>query len=164
MAHNKTTFQRIWDDELPSWPIFRSDTHGVQVLLDIYPAHPGHVLIIPREPVDHVFELDMHRHLQLFAVAKITAERIQAALGAKRVKYVVSGYDIAHVHIHVLPSFNRGDVEEAFEARTRVHASQEELLAMQQILAFTPELIAHTETELAKLVPPAQQPAKNQVQ
>ena len=151
MTQAKTVFEKVWSGDLPSWPIFRSDRHGVQILLDIYPAHPGHVLIIPEEPIDHVFELPMQRHLQLFALAKIMAEHMQAILGSQRVKYVVSGYDIAHVHIHVLPSFTRGDVEEAFEARTKVPASKAALMAMQQRLMFPPEVIALAEAELARI-------------
>lgn len=150
-THHKTVFEKVWDGELRSWPIFRSDIHGIQVILDIYPAHPAHVLVIPREPVDHVFELKTHRHLQLFAIAKLAAERIQEAMGSQRVKYVVSGYDIPHVHLHLLPSYTRGDVEEAFESRAKVSASQASLDAMQQRLVFPAELVAKAEHQLAIL-------------
>jgi histidine triad (HIT) family protein len=151
MSVSKTVFEKVWSGDVASWPIFRSDVYGIQVILDIYPAHPAHVLVIPREPVDHVFDLEAHRHLQLFAVAKLAAERIQAVMGSQRVKYVVSGYDIAHVHLHLLPSYTRGDVEEAFESRPKVPAGKSELDAMRLRLAFPAELVAKAEHQLAIL-------------
>ncbi len=145
----KTTFEKIWDGTLESWPIFRSDRHGVQVILDIYPAHPGHLLVIPREPVNHVFELEPQRHLMLFTLAQLASQRLKQVLSPLRVKYLASGYDIPHVHLHVLPSFTRSDVEEALEARSKVPAPRTELDAMQMLLRFGPELQQLAEHQLS---------------
>ncbi|HET8670469.1 MAG TPA: HIT family protein, partial [Candidatus Saccharimonadales bacterium] len=131
---DQTVFEQVWDGTLPSFPIFRSDQHGMQVVLDIYPAHPGHVLVIPREPVDKVFELEPYRYLQLFAVAQAAAQRISDVLQPLRVVHMVSGYDIPHVHLHLLPSFERGDADAnllAVAGRSENRASDEELAAMQ---------------------------------
>jgi histidine triad (HIT) family protein len=162
MQQDRTIFERVWDGSLPSWPIFKSDAHGIQVLLDIYPAHPGHLLVIPREPIDHVFDLEPHRHLQLFAVAKLASERLKEVLGPRRVKYAVSGYDIPHVHLHLLPSYARGDVEEAFEARPKIPVSEMELNEMRQRLQFTAEQITRAEHQLALLAAQDLEPPKGQ--
>jgi histidine triad (HIT) family protein len=149
MASSLTVFQQIWDGTLPSFPIFRSDAHGVQVVLDIFPAQQGHMLVIPREPVDHVFELEPHRYLQLFAVGQVAAKQINDIMKPLRVMHIVSGYDIPHVHVHLLPSFRRGDTEASLlSGREGKRAADEELRLMQQKLQFSPELARRLERRL----------------
>lgn len=134
----QTVFEQVWDGSLPSFPIFKSEKHGVQALLDIFPAQPGHLLVIPKEPVDHIFELEPHRYLQLFAVGQATAQQIKDVLQPLRVMHIVSGYDIPHVHLHLLPSFVRGDTEASLLAgRAGVLATSSDLEQMQQKLQFS---------------------------
>lgn len=149
MANSSTVFQQIWDGALPSFPIFRSDRHGVQVVLDIFPAQTGHVLVIPREPVDHVYELEPHRYLQVFAVSQAAAQQISDVMKPLRVMHIVSGYDIPHVHVHLLPSFRRGDTEASLLAgREGKRATDEQLRQVQQKLQFSPEMTRRVERRL----------------
>jgi len=149
MTSSLTVFEQIWDGTLPSFPIFRSDKHGVQVVLDIFPAQPGHMLVIPREPVDHVFELEPIRYLQLFAVGQAAAKQIKDVLKPLRVMHIVSGYDIPHVHVHLLPSFRRGDTEASLlSGREGKRANDDDLYLIQQKLQFSPELTQRLERRL----------------
>ncbi len=152
MSNAATVFQQIWDGTIPSFPLFRSDEHGVQVLLDIFPAQPGHMLVIPREPVDHVFELEPYRYLQLFAVSQTAAKQMKDVLKPLRVMHIVSGYDIPHVHVHLLPSYKRGDTEASLlSGREGRRAADEALQAMQEKLRFSPELAHQVEAQLAHI-------------
>lgn len=152
MDNSKTVFEKIWDGRLPSYPVFRSEKHGIQAILDIFPAHPGHLLVIPREPVDHIFELEPHRYLQLFAVGQATARQIKDVLQPLRVMHIVSGYDIPHVHVHLLPSYERGDTESSLlGGRDGRQATEGELAAMQQKLRFSEERIRKLEAQLDRI-------------
>lgn len=149
MTSSRTVFEQIWDGTLPSFPIFRSEKHGVQVVLDIFPAQPGHLLVIPREPVDHVFDLEPIRYLQLFAVGQAAAQQIRDVMQPLRVMHIVSGYDIPHVHVHLLPSFKRGDTEASLlSGREGRRADNQELLRIQQQLQFTSEQARRIERRL----------------
>lgn len=147
-----TVFEQVWNNTLPSFPIFRSDRHGIQVILDIKPAQPGHVLVIPREPVDHIFELEPERYLQLFTVAQASAQQIKDVMQPLRVMHIVSGYDVPHVHLHLLPSFKRGDTEASLLAgRSGIRADEATLKEIQEKLAFSPALAAIIEERLERL-------------
>lgn len=149
-----TVFEQVWNNTLPSFPVFRSDRHGIQVILDIKPAQPGHMLVIPREPVDHIFEMAPDRYLQLFIVAQAAAQQIKDVMQPLRVMHIVSGYDVPHVHLHLLPSFKRGDTEASLLAgRSGVRADPVTLEEIQQQLAFPPALAATVEERLARLSP-----------
>jgi histidine triad (HIT) family protein len=149
MDSRKTVFQQVWDGTLPSFPIFCSQKHGIQVVLDIFPAQPGHMLIIPKEPVDHIFELEPYRYLQLFTVAQAAAKQIMDIQKPLRVMHIVSGYDIPHVHLHLLPSFKRGDTEANLLAgREGIRADDKDLFAMQKKLEFSSKLSRIVEARL----------------
>lgn len=149
MENPPTVFEQVWDGTLPSFPIFRSDKHGIQVLLDIHPALPGHMLVIPSEPVDHIFDLEPHRYLQLFAVGHVAGRHIKEIMQPLRVMHVVSGYDIPHVHLHLLPSFRRGDTEDSLlSGRERRRATDQELAAVQARLMFPAKLAQQLEKRL----------------
>jgi histidine triad (HIT) family protein len=153
MHSSKTVFEQIWSGDLPSFPIFKSDKHGIQVVLDIFPAQPGHMLVIPREPVDHIFDLEPHRYLQVFTVSQAAAQQIRDVLEPLRVMHIVSGYDIPHVHVHLLPSFRRGDTESKLLAgREGKRATDEDLAAMQTRLVFPKGLAEELEMRMDRIM------------
>jgi histidine triad (HIT) family protein len=150
---NRTVFEQVWDGTLPSFPIFRSEEHGIQVVLDIFPAQPGHILVIPKEPVDHISDLEAHRYMQLFVVAQASAQRIKDVLKPLRVMHIVSGYDVPHVHLHLLPSFRRGDIESNLLAgREGKRADDADLAVMQTRLMFPEEMRRDLLVRLERIV------------
>ena len=48
-------FSKIAAGEIPSYKVAEDERHFA--FLDINPAHPGHVLVIPRKEVDYIFDL-----------------------------------------------------------------------------------------------------------
>ncbi|MEK7152600.1 MAG: HIT family protein [Patescibacteria group bacterium] len=154
MSSSRTVFEQVWDGALPSFPVFRSDHYGLMALLDIYSTQPGHLLVIPKEPVDHVHELEPYRYLQLFAAGQVASRRLDEVLKPTRVMHIVFGYDIPHVHLHLFPSFRQGETEDflasGLEAE-QVQVPETDLLAMQARLAFPPELTDALERRLEQL-------------
>ncbi|HLA63452.1 MAG TPA: HIT domain-containing protein, partial [Rhodothermales bacterium] len=71
-----TVFARILRGEAPATFVHRDDR--VSAFMDIQPVNPGHVLVVPNEPVASLAELDPETGAHLFRVA----QRVAAALRA----------------------------------------------------------------------------------
>ena len=99
-------FTRIIKGEIPSHKIYEDDK--TLAFLDIHPVMPGHVLVVPKNQVDHFDDLPDEDYTAVFATVKKVASRVKEVLGTKRAVILVMGYDVPHAHVHVLPS-NSGD-------------------------------------------------------
>lgn len=84
--------------------------------LDINPVNPGHTLLIPREHVDYLFDLEEPLYSALFQVARQLAAPLQIAMQAKRIGVVVEGFGVAHLHVHLIP-INSGNELDPKRAR-----------------------------------------------
>ena len=94
-------FTKIINREIPGQFIYE-DEHCV-VILDKFPTVKGQSLVIPKEEIDYVFDVDDKLYLHLFSVAKKIAKASDKALGAKRTCIVVEGLDVPHAHIKIYP-------------------------------------------------------------
>src|SRR3989338_6058603 len=91
IAQHKVSDYVIWEDG------------KFMALLDINPANPGHCMLIPKEHVDYFFDLPDSLYLELFKTAKRISEPLRKAMNAKRVGIAVSGFDVHHAHLHLVP-------------------------------------------------------------
>ena len=97
----KTIFQKIIDREIPA--VFVYEDEKAIAIMDKFPAISGQVLIIPKKPVDYVFDLDKENYEYLFNLAKKIGPAMHTALEAKRVCMLVEGFHVPHVHIKMYP-------------------------------------------------------------
>ena len=72
--------------------------------LDAYPEHEGHLLVVPKAHTDYLFDLSDDAYDRLFAFAREVGRKLKAATGCERVVLAVEGYEIPHVHVHLVPS------------------------------------------------------------
>ena len=95
-------FTRIIDGEIPGRFVWRD---GVCVaFLDVRPLNRGHVLVVPRAEVDHWVDLDAGTVAHLMAVAhRVAAAQEAAGLAPGRVGLMIAGFEVPHVHVHVVP-------------------------------------------------------------
>lgn len=109
-----TIFTRIIDGDIPGTFIWRDD-HCV-AFMSINPMAPGHTLVVPRVEIDHWIDLadDLSDHL--FAVARHIGRAQKAAFDCDKVGVIVAGYEVPHVHIHVVPTVNIGQLSFAAAA------------------------------------------------
>jgi len=96
-----TIFEKIIDREIPA--IFVYEDEKAVAIMDKFPAISGQVLIIPKKPVDYVFDLDKENYNYLFTLAKKIGPAMHEAFSAKRVCMLVEGFHVPHVHIKMYP-------------------------------------------------------------
>ena len=115
-----TLFERIVSGEIPCHRIWEDEDH--LAFLDINPRVEGHTLVIPKEPWGEVFAMDEDRYAALWKAARTVAHHLEQRTGCARVVVVVLGYEIEHVHIHLMPTNHLEDfpfppVDDAAQAK-----------------------------------------------
>ena len=94
-------FTRIIDGEIPARMVWSDDV--CVAFLDVRPLNPGHVLVVPRAEIDHWVDLDPDVVAHLTRVAHRVAEAQQKVLSPDRVGLMIVGFEVPHVHLHVVP-------------------------------------------------------------
>lgn len=102
-------FSRIIAGELPARLIW-SDEHCV-AMLDVRPLAPGHVLVIPREEIDHWIDLSPELAAHLTTVAHHIGRAQQAELAPARIGLMIAGFEIPHTHLHVVPMSSMANLD-----------------------------------------------------
>lgn len=103
-----TIFSKIVAGEIPCYRV--AETDRFLAFLDINPVVRGHVLCIPKKEVDYIFDLDEDTFVGLHLFAKRVAKAIKATCPCVKVGEAVVGIDVPHVHIHLMPLNNPGDL------------------------------------------------------
>lgn len=103
-----TIFTRIIAGELPGRFVWRDDR--AVGFLSINPMKPGHTLVVPREEVDHWIDLDPDLLAHLWRVAQWIGKAQQVVFTPRRIGVLVVGDEVPHVHIHVVPIDNAGEL------------------------------------------------------
>jgi histidine triad (HIT) family protein len=119
-----TIFSKIVAGEIPCHKIAENDAFFA--FLDINPIAEGHTLVIPKQEIDYLFDLDDATLACMMAFAKKIARAMQAAIPCKRIGLTVIGLEVPHAHIHLVPIQKESDM---FFGKPKLKPSQEELAA-----------------------------------
>jgi len=103
-----TIFSKIISGEIPAYKV--AESVEFLAFLDISPLAEGHVLVIPKQEVDYIFDLDDETYTGLQIFAKIVATGIKKAVPCKKVGVAVIGLEVPHAHIHLIPMNEVGDL------------------------------------------------------
>lgn len=101
-------FTRIINGEIPSYKIAENDRYIA--ILDAFPLVKGHVLVIPKQEVDKLFELDKETYSGLMDFAYDIAQAVEKAIPCLRVGVAVIGLEVPHVHVHLVPLNTMNDI------------------------------------------------------
>lgn len=94
-------FTKIVRGEVPCHKIYEDEL--TLAFLDIHPVQPGHTLVIPKQQIEFVWDLDDETYQAVMATAKKVAERLKRVLGKPFIGEQVIGVDVPHAHVHLIP-------------------------------------------------------------
>ena len=103
-----TIFTKIINREIPAY-IVAEDQHHV-AFLDINPVAMGHTLVVPKQEVDYIFDLEDDALARLQVFAKKVAKGLKKAVDCKRVGVAVIGLEVPHTHVHLVPLNTMNDI------------------------------------------------------
>ncbi len=103
-----TIFTKIIRGEIPCFKLAENDRFFS--FLDIRPINPGHALVIPKQEVDYLFDLDPETLGALMQFAQPIAKAIENAVSCKRIGLLVAGLEVPHAHVHLVPITGEGDL------------------------------------------------------
>jgi len=102
-----TIFTKIVNGEIPSYKIAEDDKY--YAFLDINPLAKGHLLVIPKQETDYLFDLEDDLLAGMTVFAKKIAVAMKKVISCKRIGVVVLGLEVPHAHIHLIPLQREGD-------------------------------------------------------
>lgn len=94
-------FKRIISGELPSYKI--AENNKFLAFLDIMPLREGHTLVIPKNEIDYIFDLDDELLAEMMVFSKEVANKIKKVIPCKKIGLTVIGLEVPHAHIHLIP-------------------------------------------------------------
>ncbi len=115
-------FSKIVSGEIPAHVV--AETTEFMAFLDVNPLVMGHVLVIPKQEIDYIFDMDDESYFGITLFAKIVAKGLKNAFPCKKIGVAVIGLEVPHAHIHLIPMNNVSDMNFAKE---KLKPSQEEL-------------------------------------
>ena len=108
MKKQDCIFCRIISGEIPSTTIYENSKF--KVIMDIAPANKGHVLILPKEHYDNIYDIDTATAGELFELAVMTARALKSVLDCDGMNLLqnngtVAGQTVFHFHMHIIPRY-----------------------------------------------------------
>ncbi len=104
-----SVFTRIVNGEIPCYKV--AEDENFLAFLDISPLAKGHTLVIPKQEIDYLFDMDDKNLADMMLFAKKVAIAIKQSLPCKRVGVAVIGLEVPHAHIHLVPLNNMHDID-----------------------------------------------------
>jgi histidine triad (HIT) family protein len=103
-----TIFTRIIDGEIPGTFVWRDDR--CVVFMSINPLAVGHALVVPIDEIDHWVDAPADLVTHLFDVTRIIGVAQRDAFSCERVGVMIAGYEVPHMHIHVIPTSSMAEL------------------------------------------------------
>ena len=96
-----TIFTRIIEGEIPGTFVWRDDR--CVAFLSINPLRSGHVLVVPREEIDHWLACPSDLRNHLMEVATTVGKALDEVHRPEKVGLMIAGLEVPHLHLHVVP-------------------------------------------------------------
>lgn len=102
-------FSRIISGEISSYKVAENDKF--LAFLDIMPLKEGHVLVIPKQEIDYIFDLDDDLLSEMMVFSKNVARKMKKVIDCKKIGVTVIGLEVPHAHIHLIPINSVADMD-----------------------------------------------------
>ena len=119
-----TIFTRIINGEIPGTFVHKDE--ACVAFMSINPMADGHVLVIPRDEVDHWVDLSPYIASHLFEVSHRISRALAIAFPCEKVGLIIAGYEVNHSHIHLIPTTHMGQLSFANAAASVERSALEE--------------------------------------
>ncbi|MBO4788230.1 MAG: HIT family protein [Lachnospiraceae bacterium] len=101
-------FCKIANGEIPSATVYEDE--NFRAVLDIAPAHKGHVILLPKSHADNLYSLDDEVAAKALPVVKKIAVALKKVTGCDGINVLqnnepAAGQTVFHLHIHIVPRF-----------------------------------------------------------
>ena len=104
-----TIFSKISSGEIPSFKIAENDKF--LAFLDVQPIVKGHVLVIPKQSTDYIFDIQDDLLGEFICFAKSVAKQMDKVFDCKKIGMTVIGLEVPHAHIHLIPINGIADMD-----------------------------------------------------
>lgn len=94
-------FARIASGEIPSFKV--AEDEKFFAFLDINPLVKGHVLVIPKQEIDYIFDMEEEMYRDLWQFAMKVSKAVKKVIPCIKVGVAVIGLEVPHAHIHLVP-------------------------------------------------------------
>ncbi len=125
-------FCNIVSGKFSSATLYENDEF--KVILDRFPANEGHVLILLKQHVANIFELDPEVGGRLFTLAIKIAQIMKKTLGLEYMNVMqnngsVAGQTVDHFHMHLIPRYENDGIQITYKP---LELTDEQIEAMKQ--------------------------------
>jgi histidine triad (HIT) family protein len=104
-----TIFSKIISGDIPAFKV-AEDEHFL-AFLDINPLAKGHLLVIPKQQTDYIFDIEDELYADFFLFAKKVARAMKKVLPCQKIGIAVIGLEVRHAHIHLVPINDIYDID-----------------------------------------------------
>jgi len=131
MAYDSSNaFAKILRGEIPSVKVYEDDR--TLAFMDVMPQAEGHVLVIPKEAAENMFDLSPEGAAAMMTTTQKVAKAVKKGLSAPGIMLAqlngpAAGQSVFHVHFHVIP--RSAGVDMGLHARGMVDAKTLEPIA-----------------------------------
>lgn len=102
-------FTKIIQGKLPGHFVWQDELSVA--IMTIQPINPGHILVIPREQIDHWDDLPTELVNHLLEVSKKISHALKTIFKPERIGLVIAGLEVPHTHIHLFPANKLDDFD-----------------------------------------------------
>ncbi len=118
-------FTKIVNGEIPCYRV--AENEKFLAFLDITPVAKGHVLVIPKQEIDYIFDIEDALLAEMIIFSKEVAIKMKKILPCKKIGVTVIGLEVPHAHIHLVPMDKLDDMNFAKPKLSFAHSEMEEL-------------------------------------
>ena len=102
-------FTKIINGEIPAYVVAEDENYFA--FLDIFPTAKGHTLVVPKQQVDYMFDMEDQLLADLHVFSKRIAKAVEKVVSCKRIGTAVIGLEVPHTHIHLIPINQISDID-----------------------------------------------------
>ncbi|MCF8463491.1 MAG: HIT family protein [Flavobacteriales bacterium] len=123
-------FTKIISGEIPCDKVAESET--CFAFLDINPLSKGHTLVVPKEEVNYIFDVEDELYSELMLFAKKVGKAIEKVVPCQRIGVTVIGLEVPHAHVHLIPINSLSDMN---FSKPKLNLSEQELTELAKKIA-----------------------------